>query len=146
MNFAENWYTSSYWHKNNTGNVSEVWFKRYEKVLNDNDDRQTDQVHHIVPRIWLPWDENLIRFNLGKPWLIHKPTGKIYIIGCNTDCPVKNSFNWLSCTGNRRLLILLIFFSDTALVLLESFRRPSITILWEIVQYMRPISEIFFRN
>ena len=36
MNFSENWYTSSHWHKNNTGKVSwtsEVWFKRYEKVL-----------------------------------------------------------------------------------------------------------------
>ena len=33
MNFSENWYTSSHWHKNNTGKVS--WttgdrFKRYE--------------------------------------------------------------------------------------------------------------------
>ena len=37
MNFSENWYTSSHWHKNNTGKVSwtsEVWFQRYEKVLN----------------------------------------------------------------------------------------------------------------
>ena len=41
MNFFENWYTSSHWHNNNTGKVSwtsEVWIKRYEKVL----DRQTD--------------------------------------------------------------------------------------------------------
>ena len=42
MNFSENWYTSSHWHKNNTGKVSwtsEVWFKRYERVLNE---RTTD--------------------------------------------------------------------------------------------------------
>ena len=52
MNFSENWYTSSYWHKNNTGKVSwtsEVWFKRYEKVLNrQTNNRLHDQVHLIV--------------------------------------------------------------------------------------------------
>ena len=43
MNFSENWYTSSHWHKNNTGKVSwtsEVWLKKYEKVLNA---RQTNR-------------------------------------------------------------------------------------------------------
>ena len=37
MNFSENWYTSSHWHKSDTGKVSwtsEAWFQRYEKVLN----------------------------------------------------------------------------------------------------------------
>ena len=37
MNFFENWCTSSYWPINNTSKVSsnsEVWFQRYEKVLN----------------------------------------------------------------------------------------------------------------
>ena len=51
MNFSENWYTSSHWHKNNTGKVSwtsEVWFKRYEKVLNRQTNRLHDQVHLIV--------------------------------------------------------------------------------------------------
>ena len=41
MNFSENWYTSSHWHKNNTGKVSwtsEVWIKRYEKVLHTDTD------------------------------------------------------------------------------------------------------------
>ena len=45
MNFSENWYTSSHWHKNNTGKVSwtsEVWFQRYEKVLNDDNDDNDD--------------------------------------------------------------------------------------------------------
>ena len=44
MNFSENWYTSSHWHKNNTGKVSwtsEAWFRRYERVLNRHTHRQT---------------------------------------------------------------------------------------------------------
>ena len=43
MNFAKNWNSSSYWHKNNTGKVSwtsGVWFKRY--VLNNDDDDNDD--------------------------------------------------------------------------------------------------------
>ena len=56
MNFSENWYTSSHWHKNNTGKVSwtsEVWFTRYEKVLNPQTNEQTNKqttyhVHLIV--------------------------------------------------------------------------------------------------
>ena len=52
MNFSENWYTSSHRHKNNTGKVSwtsEVWFTRYEKVLNrQQTNRLPDQDHLIV--------------------------------------------------------------------------------------------------
>ena len=47
MNFFENWYTSSHWHNNNTGKVSwtsEVWIKRYEKVLDRQTDTQTDRL------------------------------------------------------------------------------------------------------
>ena len=46
MNFFENWYTSSHCHNNNTGKVSwtsEVWIKRYEKVL----DRHTDYTNRL---------------------------------------------------------------------------------------------------
>ena len=52
MNFLKNWYTSSHWHKNNTGKVSwtsEVWFQRYEKVLNDDDDdKRTDYTNRLL--------------------------------------------------------------------------------------------------
>ena len=54
MNFSENWYTSSYWHKNNTGKVSwtsEAWFRKYQRVLNEQTNEQTThQVHLIVHR------------------------------------------------------------------------------------------------
>ena len=52
MNFFENWYTRSYWPINNTSKVSynsEVWFQKYEKVLNERTNkRQTDYVSLLL--------------------------------------------------------------------------------------------------